>query len=97
MSNFFDCDEEIMIDEVLDLIMTRKPLLIFFMIKNDLERIEAKIDYAAGLIIQEPRDMKECALEKTIEAQDEFINASRHIIMRSMVAKSSLAPFFQQK
>jgi len=83
MSNFFDCDEEIMIDEVLDLIMT--------------QRIEAKIDYAAGLIIQEPRDMKEFALEKTIEAQDEFINASRHIILRSMVAKSSLAPFFQQK
>ncbi len=62
-----------------------------------LERIEAKIDYAAGLIIQEPRDMKDYALEKTVEAQDEFINASRHIILRSYVAKSSLAPFFHQK
>jgi len=83
MSNFFDCDEEILIDEVLELIMT--------------QRIEAKIDYAAGLIIQEPRDMKDYALEKTVEAQDEFINASRHIILRSYVAKSSLAPFFHQK
>ncbi|CAG5112149.1 Oidioi.mRNA.OKI2018_I69.chr2.g6394.t1.cds [Oikopleura dioica] len=83
MSNFFDCDEDVLIDEVIQLIMSG--------------RIEARVDYAGGLIIQEPRDMKESALKSTIEAQDEFINASRHIILRSKVAKSCLAPFFIQK
>ena len=96
MSNFFDCDEDVLIDEVIQLIMSGKnPFWINTYLH--LGRIEARVDYAGGLIIQEPRDMKESALKSTIEAQDEFINASRHIILRSKVAKSCLAPFFIQK
>lgn len=86
-----------MIDEVIELIMSGKKLLCLIYTYLHLGRIEARVDYAGGLIIQEPRDMKASALKSTIEAQDEFINASRHIILRSKVATSCLAPFFIQK
>jgi len=75
--HFFSCSAEKLKDEIAELISNG--------------RIPAKIDHLRGVILQEEADKRRLAIEKALEAQNEFIWKSRSLLLRQGVIRAGLA------